>query len=138
MRYQVYHQGVPIGSSELAPSELTVTPFEPNDAYLSVRGVIREASVALWKMGFFHPEGFYPRTTLEALTVALGEAARLPLELRDAHGKLVPADFVNVVERPDTEEDPAVFVRMRHAHGGVPSTRLPPNREGGATSDADA
>ena len=138
MRYQVFHQGVPIGSSELALSELSVTPFEPNEAYLSVRAVIRQASVALWNMGFFHPEGFYPRTTIEALTAALGKAAQLPLELRDANGKLIPADFVNVVERPHTEEGPVVFVRLRHAHSGVASLRRPPNREGGEASDADA
>jgi len=115
-----------------------VAPFEPNDAYLSVRGLIREASVALWNMGFFHPEGFHPRTSTEALSATLGRAAQLSLELRDAAGRLVPADFVNVVERPHSEEGPMVFVRLRHAHSGVPSTLRPPNRKGGGASDADA
>lgn len=133
MRYWGYHQGVPLGSCHLTGGELSVAEFEPTDAYASVRGTIRDASVALWHMGFFHAEGVHPRIPVEVL----GKAARLSLELRDAEGRLVPADFVNVVERPHTEEGPVVFVRFRHAHSGVPSALRPRNAKGGGASDQD-
>ena len=134
MRYWVHHQGVPLGTVDLADGDLVVADFEPSDAYLSVRGTIREASVALWSMGFFHPEGAQPRISVEAL----GRAAKLPFELRDSEGRLIPADFVNVVERPHTEDSPVVFARFRHAHSGVASIVRGPNKEGGAANAPDA
>ena len=134
MRYWVYHQGVPLGIVDLTGGELVVAEFEPSDAYLSVRSTIREASVALWSMGFFHPEGVQQLVSVEAP----GRAAKLSFELRDAEGKLIPADFVNVVERPHTEDGPVLFVRFRHAHSGVASVVHLPHKKGGAAKSSDA
>ena len=131
MRVSVYHNGVPIGDADLGAGELVVAEFEPNQAYSSVQLLIREASKALWGLGFFDPEAVSSRVPVEVL----GRAARLPLELRDEHGKLVPADFVNIVERPAADSQPVVFTRFRHAHAGVPSTLQPPPATGGTTSD---
>ena len=134
MRVSVIHQGVPIGSAQLTGGELVIAEFEPNQAYSAVRPVIREGSQALWSMGFFHSEGIHPRMPVEAL----GRAARLSFELRDAENKLIPADFVNLVERPEAGSSPALIIRFRHAHAGVPSTLRSPDAKGGATSEPDA
>ena len=134
MRYWVYHQGVPLGSADLRGSDLLVGDFDPTEAYLSVRGLVREASVAVWNLISGYPEEFQARVSPDALA----RAARLPLELRDAEGRMVAADFVNVVERPHTEEGPVVFTRFRHSHASVPSTVRPPNTKGGGASDPDA
>jgi hypothetical protein len=134
MRVAVYHNGVPIGEADLRGGELVIAEFEPNAAYAGVQPVIREASEVLWSLGFFHSEGTRPRLPAEAL----GRAARLPLELRDAQGKQLAADFVNLVERPGAGAAPVLFARFRHAHAGVPAALRPPNREPGSTSGPDA
>ena len=134
MRVSVYHKGVPIGDAHLVGSELAIAEFEPNAAYGSVQPIIREASRALWALGFFHPEGVSPRLPAEVL----GTASRLPLELRDDHGKLIPADFVNLVERPAPGARPVLFTRFCHVHAGVPSQLRPPHGTGATTSDPDA
>ena len=124
MRYWLHHHGVPIGSVELERGELAIGDFEPVDAYQSIRGVIRDASAAIWSIGFLHHEGLQPRVSADFL----GAAARISLELRDADGKLVPVDWINVIERPDANARPVVFARFRHAHAGVASALRPADR----------
>lgn len=134
MRYWVYHQGVPLGSAELTGDELLVGELDPTEAYLSVRGLVRQASTVVWNLMAGYPAGFQAPLSADALA----KTARLPLELRDAEGRLVAADFVNVVERPHTEEGPVVFTRLRHSHAGVHSILPAPHTKGGSTSDTDA
>ena len=134
MRCWVYHQGVPLGSADLPSGELAVAHFEPSEAYLSVRGLIREASAALWNVTSGYPEGFQAHVSTEALTAA----AQLPLELRDDEGRLIAADFVNLVERPHTEEGPVVFARFRHSHAGVASKLPAQHKKGVGFSIPDA
>ena len=135
MRYWIYHQGIPLGSVNFTPGELAIGDFDAATGYEAVRAAIRHASEGLWAMGFFHPEGaLHRRVPAEVF----GHAARLPLELRDDNQRQIPADFVNIVERPHATERPVVFARFRHAHAGV-AGRLPPKSAGGSNaSDADA
>ena len=64
MRYWVYHQGVPLGSADLRGSDLLVGDFDPTEAYLSVRGLVREAS--LWNLTSEYPEEFQARVSPDA------------------------------------------------------------------------
>ena len=134
MRYWVYHQGVPLGSVELTGDDLLVGVFDPTEAYLAVRGLVREASTAVWNLTSGVPEALHSTVSPDALA----RAARLPLELRDGEGRHIAADFVNVVERPHTEEGPVVFTRFRHSHAGTPASVRAPHTKGGGASVPDA
>jgi len=94
--------------AEIAAGELRIEP-----GYLAIRDLIRRASESLWAIGFLSrpssPAG--SRVPLELVT----RAAELELELRDESGALMWTDFVNIVERPDAEDAPVVFARVRLA-----------------------
>ena len=134
MHVSVVYNGVPIGEADLGGGELVVAEFRPSDAYTVIQPIVRDASRALWNLGFFNPENISPRVPAEVL----GRAARLSLELRDAEGNQLHADFVNVVERPSPGSAPVLFARFRHSHAGVTSTVRPPHGRGVSTSDPDA
>jgi hypothetical protein len=126
MRFEIRHHGIPLGVTELVTSQgLAVGEFEPAPGpapgYVEVRQVVREASKALWDMGFFHRENAQPRVPTEALA----RAAALQLELRDPAGAQVHADFVNIVERPEPAATPVVFARFRHSHSGNAVAPMP-------------
>ena len=134
MRYSILHKGAPIGHVYLTRGELGVGSFEPYAAYESLRDLIRAASRSLWDVGFFAsgvPTVAHARVSADALS----RAAELDLELRDPKGALVPTDFVNIVERPESALPPVVFVRFRLAGSGKPAASPKAPLIGGAQED---
>ena len=135
MRYTVSHQGVPVGTVELAPGETVAGELSATPAYKSIQAVVRAASEVLWAQGFL--AAGQPATRIPD-AAALSRAQSLPLELRDSHGGFVAADFVNIVERPGLGEPPVAFVRFRHAPAAEPATQPPREAEGGGRARPDA
>ena len=135
MRYTVSHQGVPVGTVELAPGETVAGELSATPAYKSIQAVVRAASEVLWAQGFL-AAGQPPTRIPDA--AALSRAQSLPLELRDSRGGFVAADFVNIVERPGLGEPPVAFVRFRHAPAAEPATQSPREAEGGGRARPDA
>jgi len=134
MRYSISHLGVPIGDVDLSPTETAVGELVPVAGYSAIEETVRAGSRALWAAGFLSVNG----AGAEVDPVALGRAAALTLELRDDRGALVPADFINIVERPTPGEPPIVFVRFRLAPSQVPSIRNTPEIPGGHSEGRDA
>jgi hypothetical protein len=83
---------------------------------------------------FFNPKEFSRGYQLKRL----GGLPHCRLELRDADGRMVPADFVNIVERPHNHVGPVVFVRFRQAHASVPSVLHPRRNRAGDASDPES
>jgi hypothetical protein len=133
MRFVISHLGVPIGNVDLPPAETAVGELVPADGYLAIRETIRSASRVLWASGFL-ADG----DGTEFDVSALSRAQALSLELRDERGACVPADFINIVERPAPSDPPVVFVRFRMAPSQVPSPRHSPDREVGDARRRDA
>ena len=117
VHYSISHLGVPVGEVDLDPTETAIGELVPAAGYSAIRDTIRSASRALWATGFFDPAAAGEKVD----PAALGRAAALPLELRDDTGVFVPADFINIVERPAPGDPPVVFVRFRLAPSQVPS-----------------
>jgi hypothetical protein len=126
MRFILSHLGVPIGELELPTTERAVGELEPAKGYLAIRETIRAASQVLWANGFLG-EG----TGIAFDTSSLARAQALSLELRDERGAFVPADFINIVERPRPTDTPVVFVQFRMAPSQIPSRRESPEMQGG-------
>jgi hypothetical protein len=133
MEFTILHRGVPLGTVELPSSDLAIGELAPSPAYLAVREEIREASAALWALGFLS-ESPLART---ADPSSLARAQALPLELRDPAGTLVTVDFINIVERPDAADAPVVFTRFRHAAAIAPAAVRRQPRAGGEKSRPD-
>lgn len=146
MRVIVMHNGSPLGSVDLMqpslaadePSAVAVGELRAGPGYDAVREVVRAASAELWRLGFLGESHYAP---LFAATTpnpgALGRAADLPLELRDEHGIFVPADYINIIERPDLAGLPVVVARFRLAPGAV-GAPVPPGPRGGGGTRPDA
>ena len=135
MRYTVSHEGVPVGTVELAPGETVAGELAATPAYKSIQAVVRAASEVLWSQGFLatgQPAARIPDAA------ALARAQSLPLELRDSSGGFVAADFVNIVERPGLGEPPVAFVRFRHAPAADPAVRPPREGDGRDRTRPDA
>jgi len=129
MRFTITHEGVPIGTVELAPGADRVTgPVDPLPAYGAVRPLVRAASEALGALvvGAPAPAPAAGRGAAFARAAALGRA----LELRDAWGGLVATDFIELLDRPGAEPPLAAFVGFRMAPAGAPAP-APPRRGGG-------
>ena len=134
MRFTILHHGVPLGTVELEPADLSVGELAPTPAYAAVRPVIRDASAALWTLGFLSE---WPPTSKIDPT-ALARAQALSLELRDPTGALVPVDFINVVERPDAADLPVVFSRFRQAAALSAAALTRARSDAGNRAPADA
>ena len=133
VQLEVSHQGVPLGHAEFETEGLAIGEFKPGNGYAQFRDVIREASRAIWGMGFFHPEKTQPRVAVEDLAAA----ARLQFELRDDKGALVHSDFVNIVEPPSAGAPLLIMARFQQSHAGKPTSRSPGSRgDGSAAPDA--
>ena len=102
---EVSHRGVPLGHTDLVTEGLAIGDFRPGDGYAKVRDVIREASRAVWAMGFFRAN-IQPRVAVEDIAAA----ARLEFELRDEKGALVHSDWVNIIAL--TPDQHIVLVRQ--------------------------
>jgi hypothetical protein len=126
MQYSILHEGVPIGTVELGAKENEVGEVIVTPAYSAVRPIILAASEALWAAGFLAEVGD-PKSIK---TSALQRAQSLPLELRDPLGAFVATDFVNIVERPNPDDLPVVFVRFRLMPAGTPSVPSQRKRDG--------
>jgi len=121
MRLTITHDGLPIGTVDLAmqrlpgafPCSVAMGDFTPGSGYAVVREVIRRASAETWRFGFpgapvfpdFFVSPWRDRT-------ALAHANALSLQMCDEAGAVVPTDYVNIVEDPDPEVSPTVFVRL--------------------------
>ena len=111
--FVVVRDDVPIGRTRLTTSELAVGELRPEPGYTAIRDLIRRASQSLWSVGFLASPSSDPfvRPPFDVLARVID----LGLELRDENGAFVPTDFVNIVERPDPDVAPVVFVRFRLA-----------------------
>ena len=117
----VAHHGVPLGRVEalrLADGDLAVGELDCLPAYDALRPTIWEASRSLWSVGFLASGADIARMS-PAPSEVRERAAELQLELIDEEGALVPADFVNIVERPFVEMRPVVFARLRLAQASA-------------------
>jgi hypothetical protein len=128
----VTFQGVPLGEVDVEPAELVIAELRPAPAYESIRPTIRAGSEALWALGFTGT----PATGCVS-TEALGAAARLDLELRDANGGAVAADWINVIEWPEADRRPTVMARIRHTPSADPATARVAPRGGGQSPEPD-
>lgn len=121
MRLTITHDGVPIGTVDLAmqrlpgasPGGAVMGDLTPGSGYAVVREVIRRASAETWRFGFPGAPAFadcfvspWPDRT------ALAHARALSLQMCDEAGAVVPTDYVSIVEDPDPEVSPTVFVRL--------------------------
>jgi hypothetical protein len=128
----VTFQGVPLGEVDVEPAELVIAELRPAPAYESIRPIIRAASEALWALGFSGAP-----TSGRVSIEALGAAARLDLELRDANGGAVAADWINVVEWPEADRRPTVMARLRHTPSADPATARVAPRVVGQSREPD-
>lgn len=116
-RIVVTHHGVPLGRIEslrLTTGDLAVGELECLPAYEALRPTIWEASRSLWSVGFL-ASGIDVTRMSPAPAAVRERAAELELELHDEQGRLVPTDFVNIVERPFVDMAPVVLARLRLA-----------------------
>lgn len=135
MQFTITNRGVPLGTVDLTPAGLVVAELSPAPGYSSVRDTLRAASEFLWRLGVL-AEGGAADSPLDS--GSLSRAAALPLELRDASGAAVAADYVNILERPDPADAPIVIARFEHAAASVPAHRsIPPRDEGARNSRPD-
>lgn len=132
MEFTVTNQGVPLGRVDLTPAGLVVAELAPLPGYASVRGTIREASGFLWRMGLLADR---PQPGASLDPAALERAASLPLELRDASGSFVAADYINILERPEPADPPLLVARFDHATVLEPSPRTMPPAQGDGRID---
>ena len=117
MRFTVVQDGVPIGTSELVPSELAAGVLEPLAAYETIRSRVRSATETLRSLGMLTPPLHEPVDP-----AALARAAVLVFELRDPAGALAPTDWVNVFEYTGLAPEYAVLARFRGAFAGTTAT----------------
>ena len=126
MRYTITHRGVPIGEAELdLGPDLAVGAMRPLPAYAAVRPLVRAATDALRGLGFLGPPA--DPVSSDAGRAALQRGATLgrALELRDARGALVTADFVELMDWPGAESEVTAWVRAREAPAAVPARERP-------------
>lgn len=133
-RHAIAYRGTPIGQADFVAAGLVTVDLMPLDAYPAVRDLIREASEVLWAMGFF---GYRGANVARMPEDVLARAASLELEIRDAHGDLVHADWVNIIERPGPVPAPILVARFRLEPGGVPAAPAPAT-DADRHSEADA
>lgn len=130
MRFSVLHDGIPVGSVELAPGELVAGPLTPLPAIEPLRETIRAGSDALLALGFF---GAATPAGQNGAGEALRAAAELRFDLVDDDGTLRPATFVNLLEAPDGGV--VVLARFGHAHAIVTAPLTPSPRRDSAHDD---
>ena len=120
MRYQILHNGVPIGDVDL---DLTDDPsvgiVTPSAGYDAICERVRAATNAFRATAFGAPDDPSNRSSALADGVALGHE----LELSDEQGQLVKVDFIELADWEGKPLDVTVWVRARGALSGVPSTR---------------
>ena len=139
MQYTITHRGVPIGIADVlaATESIIVAPVVPLPAYATLSATVRAASLALadTTLGLVVPTGESPERRETALT--LGAALGRELELRDAAGALVPADFIELTEWPGGNPEVAAFIGFRDSHAAIPAS-VRPRRFGGAGGETPA
>ena len=139
MQYTITHRGVPIGIAdvEATTESIIVAPVVPLPAYTTLSPTVRAASLALADstLGMVVPKGESPERREAAL--ALGATLGRELELRDAAGALVSADFIELTEWPGGNPEVAAFIGFRDSHTAVPASVLR-RRLGGAGGETPA
>jgi hypothetical protein len=140
--FTITHQGVPIGTVELARADTSgaeqiACAVFALPGYAPIQPIVRAASEALRNLLPVGPPADLG-TTLAAER-ALSRAAELGrvLELRDATGLLIPTDFIELSEWRGGNPEVAALIRFRLSHAAVPA-RLPPHESGGSDAAAPA
>ena len=128
----VFLRGVPLGTASVGAGDLVITPLQTSIGYGSFESEILEASRLLWEQGFLHPPK--PRIAAEALT----PSPHLSFEMRDMDGRMLHADFVNVVAAPALNAPPVVVVCRKHVNAAVASVLAPPRKSTGERGPANA
>ena len=116
---------------------IIVAPVVPLPAYATLSSTVRAASLALadTTLGLVAPTGI--SSARREATLALGAALGRELELRDAAGALVPADFIDLTEWPGGNPEVAAFIGFRDSHAATPAP-VHPRRLGGAGGEKPA
>ena len=124
MRYTITHRGVPIGITDVQPASepVVVAPVVRLPAYASLSSTVRAASLALADAALAHSTAVGGTSSGREGVFARAAALGRELELRDANGALVPADFIELTEWPGGNPEVAALIRFRDSHAGVPAS----------------
>jgi hypothetical protein len=142
MWYTISHQGVPIGEADLdLGPEVTVGAVRPLPGYAAVQPLVRAATDALRGLGYLGAASERASDAAGRAALARGATLGRALELRDARGTLVTADFVELMEWPGAESEVTAvtaWVRAREAPAAVPARERPAPgaAQGGARPEA--
>jgi hypothetical protein len=131
VRYSVNHEGVPVGFVELPEGELVAGALAPVVGLEAFRPTIRAGSDALLALGFF---GAASGVALKGAGTALRAAADLRFDLVDVEGRVVHANFVNLIESPDGGV--VVIARLRDTHAATPAIVSSPLQTDSGHADA--
>ena len=102
--------------------------FVPVAGFDAIRGTIADASRALANHGFLPPEtgvtGGVSVEGSEASVIALAAAQELAnhLELRDARGRLLHTDWINIFGGRTPDDPISVMATLRHAPSATPAS----------------
>ena len=127
-RYTLLFRGAPIGTVQGNVADwVGAGDLLPLPGFEAVRPILADASRVLANLGFFPPAGqLAGGVTPEgdrsgALALSAAEAIARELELRDAHGRLVPTDWINVFGGRTPEEALSVLFTINHDMASTPA-----------------
>lgn len=123
MQYSVVHNGIPVGTVDLAAGDLVAGRLAPAAPLEPLRATIRAGSNALLVLGFF---GAAPTAGQQDTPAALRAAAALRFDLLNEHGELAPTTFTNLIEAPSGSV--VVLARFGYAHAPISALVPPPPR----------
>lgn len=137
MKYNILHNGVPIGDVDLdLADDPAVGIVHPLPAYDSLRQRVRAATEAFraTALGLSAPGA----TSSGALSA--GASLGRELELQDEQRQLIKVDFIELADWAGKPLDVTVWVRARGAFSGIPAKLPVPGQanSGSLRSDADA
>ena len=120
MRFWIELSGVPIGITELEPSDRAVAEFEALPAYMPGRVIFREGGNALWDL-LSRPRQSPRGRRWRARLVARMQLRAQALTLRTASGIGVAAARVTIFDSARFAGPPIVVVHFGEACAGMPA-----------------
>ena len=125
--YTILHRGVPLATVEQLDldAELTAANLRPLPAYEVIRPVARAATDAMRNLGYLGPVADPAPDVRRREALAMAAALARELELRDAHDRVIPTDFIDVGDWPGTATPVFAWIGIRHEHGGMPAREQP-------------
>jgi hypothetical protein len=121
MQCELIFRGVPIGEFERAVGGLCVAQFSQTEHYRAVRAEFSAGWKVLFDAGWSHPEGTRSRLPIEAIS----RLSHSGLEIRDDLGRLIPTNFIVVMEWEIVSTPPVVVASFLEAFAGRPADIVP-------------